>query len=300
MSTAGLNLRELRTFGKLTDAKRVPILEAGGFIVPGDESFPGRNTRRKENPDVEGQGEGSEAGSAARSRQGRRTPSAARARAQAPPVRDGLRALLNLEELWRYYPGTRILRSSSRFLLFSIPAGLFHSLPYRARVFLEVPINGSHLPPCGANALWQVHRGLVPDARAWAVWKDGLFPVAYHKFPDLSICAFMPGEWRLGRDPLRTYVHSCVLWLGKVLHLQFFDRWPGPQHCPPSVRVRRDKPGEYCGCGSDRRWRACCMEEDRGRTAFDLLAEELAGAHQYLAELKGRDWPPTPPWRRRS
>lgn len=273
-------------------------MDVEGRVLPGGRFPQDHSTRGKDEIlDVKRRTQGTEeARPTAGSWQGRRASAEAGAGPRAHAIWDGLRPLLRLEELWARYPRMRVVHSSSKFVLLTTPVTLLEALPFRAHIFLEVPINGSHKHPMLSPLQGEP---IVPDARAWAIWREGVLPEAYHRYPDQSICAFRPGEWRLGRDPLRIYLHSCVLWLTKLLHLHLLDSWPGPQHCSASVRVKRNRPDEFCGCGSNRRWRDCCMPDDLKRSRFDLLTEELDGSMQYLRELNARGWPDTPPWRRR-
>lgn len=130
------------------------------------------------------------------------------------------------------------------------------------------------------------------------MWNGGVLPQAYHRYPDRSICAFMPGEWAIGDEPLSTYLDWCVYWLGRALHLEFFDHWPGRQHCLSVVRVERDRPDDYCGCGSDKRWRECCMTEDLSRSRYDLVMGQWRANARYLFEVRRRGLPVEPPWER--
>ncbi len=210
--------------------------------------------------------------------------------------------LLKLEELVEHYPATQALHRSSSFGLIRVPVGVFRSLPHRAHLFLEVPFDGPYsVPPFGPyDCIVASYRSYVPDVRAWALWEDGTIPRAFHGYPDGSMCAHMPSDWIWGRDPLHKLVDWCVVWLGKVLYLEFFDHWPGPHHCSANVRVKRSRPDDYCGCGGtdDMRWRDCHMAEDLGRSPYDLLMEEERGRTGYLWELQRRGWDPRPPWDR--
>lgn len=117
-------------------------------------------------------------------------------------------------------------------------------------------------------------------------------------YPDASICTYMKGEWIWGRDPLHVLVDWSTCWLAKTLHLEFFNRWPGPQHCSPWVAMRRKMLQEYCRCGEPKRYQECHYPEDRQRTPYALVCEHWAGATAYLREVRRRGWSTTPPWER--
>jgi hypothetical protein len=190
---------------------------------------------------------------------------------------------LRLEELLENYPGTTLLQHSSRLALFSVPTQVFDSLAVPVRLVLDVPLVGP-FDPGQADP----RTPFVPDVRAWAVFGPGILFRSYHEYPDGGICAYMCGQWIMGRDPLHEFVDWCTLWVAKSLHLKTFDTWPGPQHCSPYVMVQRDRPNEYCHCGSSRRWKDCHMAEDRRRTGYALSQEMAHAARVYEEEIHRR------------
>lgn len=294
-----LDLGELRDFGLLADRLGYPDIAVGGFIVPGDGSSREFKTRGKESyAHGQGQGQAEEARPATGARQGRRTSSAAGSRAAAHAVRDRVSQIAKLEELEEYYPDTRIHSGSSGFALLETEVGIFRSLPYRAHLYFEVPLEG--ISPREQSGIVLEDRPLstVPDVRAWALWDGGVLVRAYHQYPDYSICAFSPGQWCMD-DGLKHYAHWCVCWLGKLLHLRLLDRWPGPQHCTAEVAVKRNKPDEYCRCGNPCLWRHCHMERDLARSPLELRVDAHRGQQAYLRELQQRAWPACPPWSRK-
>lgn len=71
-------------------------------------------------------------------------------------------------------------------------------------------------------------------------------------------------------DPLVQLLDLYSLWALRQLHWETFNRWPGPQvmfHW--YERLVECEADDYCGCGSDLHYRACCMGADlaRGRVA---------------------------------
>jgi hypothetical protein len=75
------------------------------------------------------------------------------------------------------------------------------------------------------------------------------------------------------------------MWSAKSLHELVLGFYPGRQHYAAHDRRRRDRPNEYCGCGGDERYGACCRPGDQARSAFSLWAESSAAKRQYLCEL---------------
>jgi hypothetical protein len=96
----------------------------------------------------------------------------------------------------------------------------------------------------------------------------------------------MPDEWRLGRDPLIRYVDFCIVWIGKALHERELKRYPGTQHYGETVRVERDRPDEFCGCGSERLYGDCHREADRALGVLQRYQQHYAAERGYLAEIE--------------
>ena len=329
MESMELDLEPLRAFGLAADVPDGPLvrMETGGFIVPGNAlaltSRPGKKGRHSHAKERAaglqqarpGSGSGYRApgrlqtrgptgkalGSAEQTRPSSSgtlpatgaDPTAIEARSSPQTLGRRLSGLLKLEELEQCYPSSSIVRCSSGFALMGIDVGVIRSLPYRGRLLLEIPLGN---PP--APAALPGSPDFVPMVRIWAWWKHGIRPTGHHMYPDASICTYMKGEWIWGRDPLHVLVDWSACWLAKTLHLAFFNRWPGPQHCSPWVAIRRKMLDEYCRCGEAKRYEECHYPEDRQRTPYELFWQEWAGAAGYLREVRRRGWPTTPPWAR--
>ena len=105
--------------------------------------------------------------------------------------------------------------------------------------------------------------------RAWAYWRESAFTVRWigprhTNFPDGSICAFDPVDltWAFG-DPIVPLLDLYTVWALRHLHLELLQRWPGPQSvCHPYERRVEFRPGENCGCGSNRPYELCCKTSD--------------------------------------
>jgi hypothetical protein len=286
-----LDLRELREFGAEADRLEQPSIGMGGFVIPRRESTPFQLSG-EEDWIYEGLS-GTRAEETGPATGPRQRPSAEAAASSSPAYALGHRVseVLKLGELLDYHPDTAVVGGSPGFVLLSVPVGLFHTLPYRAHLVLEVP---SGNPPSLANAY---RGGFVPDVRVWAVWNHGVLIQSHHKYPDRSICAAMPGQWVWGRDPLHVYAEWCMCWIAKTLYMQCFDTWPGLQHAGADVRLRRNKPEEYCGCGHTKlRYRACCMQRDAVRSAYELYRKAVRERQLYLDELRASGRVATPPF----
>lgn len=295
-------LAHLRAFGARVERLEYPYIDVGGFIVPGRDPVatnpPGMERDRDaaaagERPERWGPAPREEAGPAARAQQRPPSPQAAPG---APPhtVERRLTTLnLDLSALVAFYPLTRVVASTEAVVYLNIPIGVIPELPIGARLTLEVPLARRS----------QLSRSMqlsgVPDVRAWAVWEGGPMhgrPIdSHHQNPDRAICANMPGQWILGVYPLHDYVAFCVLWVAKVLHEQLIGFYPGPQHYPAAVRVRRDRPDEFCGCGEHRRYRICCRDDDRAQGPYALWRDAHLARVQYLSEVVRQGRAPEPP-----
>jgi hypothetical protein len=130
---------------------------------------------------------------------------------------------------------------------------------------------------------------MVPAIRAWAVWLGGAvhgaMVISHHRQPDFSICACMPHQWIRGIHAFVDYVGLCVSWLGKALHERELGRYPGPQHYPEYMRVNRDRPDEFCGCGAARLYAECHRNGDRTISPTTLRAMEAQSRWAYYADL---------------
>jgi hypothetical protein len=293
---AGLDA--LRAFGQQVERLQYPYIDVGGFIVPGRDPVaikpPGTERDRHAaaaGAERWGPAPREEAGPAARARA--RTAEAAPG-ASPHAIEHRLTTLkLGLPALVTFHPLARVVASTEAAVYLNIPIGVIPELAIGTRLTLEVPL----------LAREQLSRSMqlsgVPEVRAWAVWEGG--PLhgrlidSHHRNPDGAICANMPGQWMLAVYPLHDYVAFCVLWVAKVLHEYLLGYYPGPQHYPAVVRVRRDRPDEFCGCGEFRRYRDCCRAEDRAQRPYALWREAHLARVLYLGELARQGRAASPP-----
>lgn len=129
------------------------------------------------------------------------------------------------------------------------------------------------------------------EPRAWAFWKLGEFPKfvgpRHTNFPDASICAFGPGDWKRA-DGVVALVDFHSTWLVRQLYFQNFGRWPGRQHgASPLYRRAEFSPEEWCGCGSGKRYGECHLRADA------LLSDEAARAEH--RKVMGSEYGPRKP-----
>lgn len=292
-------LTNLRAFGAQVERLEYPYIDVGGFVVPGrdpvDINQPGME--RDRDAAAERAREGwqqsppEQAGSAAGTWE--RPPQAAPGASPHTLGHELTTLNLDLPALVSFHPLTRVVASTERVVHLNIPIGVIPNLPIGARLTLEVPLMGRK----GLSQSMQLPG--VPDVRAWAVWEGGpmhgLLIGSHHQNPDRAICANMPGQWILGVYPLHDYIAFCVLWVAKVLHEQLIGFYPGPQHYPAAVRVRRDRPDEFCGCGEHRRYRICCRDDDRAQRPYALWRDAHLARVQYLSEVVRQGRSPEPP-----
>jgi hypothetical protein len=287
VSTSGLE--ELRAFGDEAERLEYPSIDVGGFIVPGRAPA----SLHKPGSGVhdyaiarEGDREIGRQAQRIGPREWEGAASAVAAPGEAPhAVRHGLtHANLDLSGLVAFHPLTRMVANTERAVYLNIPLGLFHELPIRIRLTLEIPL-GSRARLSRPGVLPTP----VPDVRAWAVWDSnvsrGMLLTSHHQYPDHAICACMPIEWILGVHQLRDYVAFCALWAAKRLHELLLGHYPGRQHYGAFDRVRRDRRSEYCGCGGVRRYAACCRTADQELSPHDRWRDAAAARDQYLREL---------------
>ncbi len=298
-----VDLRPLEAFGAEAERLGFPCIDVGGFIVPGNvpvhlfSSGKEQHANDSARQPAVGFAARQEAGSATRSRQG--SSEAAATGATAHSVRPGLELpeYLRLEELDYFHPEAELVSSSSSAAIIEIPVGLFRDLPYRARLTFEIPLitcqRLGHDPLLELRSSLLPHLAMpnaTPDVRAWAKWEGGCLAgrtiTSHHEYPDRCICACSEGEWLLGVHPFVDYVSYCISWIGKALHQREFGFWPGPQHCGPLARARRNRPNEYCGCGKELRYRDCCMIADEAKTLHQRWSDEYGARAHYLSELK--------------
>lgn len=311
---SALDLTPLRDFGQEAEQLGGIQVDVGGFIVPGREPtpthIPGNGERSHE------QRQGEETRSAAGSWPGPQAEAAASGEASHPVrtlIVPGVSAE-ELEELDDYYPGCRVVTSSSRFVVYGMSVGLFRTLPFRARLYLEVPRvpfdsrtrafvpwrypRPAHDAGDFIEARPTVDVPLVPVVRAWAFWEGGVGHgtqiFSHHVYPDGSICACMSHQWIRGIDRTLDYAGMCVSWIGKVLHEREFGFYPGPQHLPAWARVARDRPHEFCGCSSRRRYSECCRPADRRLTKEFLTTSRENTRREYFKQLEWQSRPRGP------
>jgi hypothetical protein len=297
-------LSELIAFGREAQAGRLPAIGVNGVIVPGRFAVshsPGEEGEAHEH--VTRTGSGGAPRLEAGSRQGRQAQ-AAEAGEAAHAVRRVIQQ--DLDELYEYHPQTETSYSSSGHAIVNVPVRLFESLPYRARVVLEVPVESQRirLPPLlkpvddpDEPRARSIVAPIVPDVRTWAVWDDGVLITSHHQFPDQSICSFMPGEWLLGVHSLDDLVGIVSTWVAKVLHERLVGFWPGPQHAVDLALAMRDRADEYCGCARKRRYGTCCRPRVTRMSPYELWSDALGGRRQYLFELQSQGREPRPPFR---
>jgi hypothetical protein len=298
LPAAGLSA--LRRFGEQAEHLDYPYIDVGGFIVPGRDPVATNKPGTEYDHHAAVERAGPEGGKQPPSEQAGPATGARKRSPEAAPgssphaVGHRLTTLnLDLSTLVAYHPLAGVVASTETVVYVNIPVGLFRGLPIGARLTLEVPL----VPRERLSRAGQLSG--VPDVRAWAVWEGGpmhgAFIVGHHQNPDRGICAHMPQDWVLGVHRLHDHVAFCVLWVAKVLHERVLGSYPGPQHCSVTVRVGRDRPDEYCGCGMRRRYRECCRETDLARSPYDRWREGYMGRAEYLAQLKRQARPSVPP-----
>jgi len=292
-------LNALREFGQAAERLEPVRVDVGGFLVPGREptslSCPGTGESSNEH-------QREEAGPTAGARQRPQAEAAAPGEAThsfGSLIVPGVTAA-EFEELVDYFPDLRIVASSSRFVTYAMSAGLFHDLPYRACLYLEVPRltmdarTRPYLPFWYPGPVLETPddlRGVpfVPVIRAVACWCGAQGTnteiTSHHRYPDDSICACMPHQWLRGVDGILDYAGMCVSWIGKALHEREIGFYPGPQHLPPWIRLERDRPDEFCGCGGRLRYAECCRAADYRMPASQLRSEREQARRLYLRQL---------------
>lgn len=293
-----MSLIELELFAEEAENSRFPLIDVGGVILPGESAagaiLPGEGEQGGERQRTQTR---SEARSAAGSRQ--RSPAETASGAEARPVECGL-IDWELEELKRYHPDATVLFSSSGFVVQSIPIRLFSSLPYRATLLLEIPRcerTRRVRPPFAGPAFDHPESGpgaraqFVPDVRAWALWGGQDLVRSHHQLADGSMCAYMPGQGLLGVTPLYQIAGMCICWIGKCLYNQAFDRWPGPQHYGGLAMRLRDRAGEFCGCGRERRYGCCHRSLIEATPWRELIAASMFDRITYARELRWQSRP---------
>jgi hypothetical protein len=281
-----MSLRELEQFGEEADDSRFPCIAVGGVILPGESTVgaiqPGEGEKG-------GERQGTQTRSEARSETGsrERSPAETTSGAEAHPFKCGL-IERELGELKTYHPATTVIFSSSSFVVQSIPIRLFSSLPYRARLFLEIPRVPFFLhPECDPRE----RARSVPDVRAWAFWGGQSLIRSHHQFPDGSMCAYMPFQGLLGAVPLHEIAGMCICWVGKCLYNQVFDCWPGPQHYGSLAMRLRDRPKEFCGCGANRRYEFCHRSAVERAPLRELFMQSMSDRMTYARDLRSQHRP---------
>jgi hypothetical protein len=120
--------------------------------------------------------------------------------------------------------------------------------------------------------------------KGWGFWRENSIGIRWigprhTNFGDGSICAFEPtdGTWGFG-DSLVALLDLYSVWAFRHLHLEIFNRWPGLQFIHHRFEHHLELHiDELCGCGTDRRYRDCCYEQDRAEgpltPAIDFLCK---------------------------
>lgn len=325
-------MASLVAFGEEADRGHYAAIDRCGVIVPGQTTAP---FLCPGNEQTSNECAAEEAGPAAGSRsRSRRSQAEAAASGAAAYTLGHLRpnwhangiTSAEFEELDYWYPDVRVVAISSTIVYLGLTTQLFQTLPFRARLVLEVPrpvwarptmpFMPWRFPGSIAAALartlaapWVANPEgampvrfvpMVPPVRAWAMWVGGMahgtMVLSHHRYPDFSICACMPHQWIRGVHPLVDYVGLCVSWLGKALHERELGRYPGPQHYPEYTRVDRDRVDEFCGCGAMRRYAECHRDGDRSLSKDALHMMETLSRRAYYADLarqgRARGLPP--------
>jgi hypothetical protein len=298
---AELDLAPLRAFGDEANRLELPCIADGGFIVPGREpainAIPGKEERQHDQGTQARPEVGREAGASPGATPGPREGTSSEAAAASSPAHAvGIVSVVDvLEELGDNGIRAAVAHSSSYFVCIQFRVGLFRTLPFRAELLLEVPLVERSELRRGLSRLHPV----VPDVRAWAKWSTGKFAGklirTHHEYPDQSMCVCMPNQWALGRQPLVWYIDFCVVWIGKALYEQEFESYPGLQHYPELVRVKRDRQQEYCGCGSTQQYARCCRDSDRALSLGERIRRHRYAENAYLAELESMGRSRRPP-----
>ena len=278
-------LDSLRRFGIQAETQVQPSVAVGGFVVPGDVPAAGPTLPAEVTPKYVQQGAGParKAGASAASAAPRASAEAGEAARSVGALSlraSGAREFVEFAGLAELYPDFARAASSTNFDIFTLRLGLFYDLPYRARLFLEVP---------DLSLARQYPPSIIPPVRAWAFWdlgpETGLQITSHHENPDGSICACMPEDWIRGRDLIVDYVNFCVCWIAKTLHDQLIGFYPGLQHLPEYLRRRRNRPGEFCGCSAPRRYRDCHRDADLRLDEGDLCEQRRETNRRYFAQL---------------
>lgn len=155
---------------------------------------------------------------------------------------------------------------------------------YRQLVLCAAPpgawLHGSVRPIAGLPDVALLHlcypRSLALPIRGWAWWEPGIWVGPRHtNYGDGSICSYEAADRTWGRGkPLVQLLDLVSCWLARHLHLRYFDWWPGPQILHSSFeRVRDQRPGELCGCGSLRLYAECHQAFDGRVRTFDAWRE---------------------------
>jgi len=266
-----------------------PSIGVGGYIVLGgcatDLQLPrlesDRNVRNQEQQQWR-KPTRKKAGSQARSWE-RQAEAASRATARTVN-RQLVDRGIDVLELYKYCPCTKVLASSEATVHISVEVGLFKGLHLSGRLIVEIPTYNR----CQLSSKFPLAG--VPDLRTWALLdmdESASFIIRnHHMNPDDALCVCMPHEWLLGVHSIKDYLAFCVMWLSKAIYYAIEGSYPGRQHYSALVRRHRDRIDEYCGCGSDRRYIDCCRELDMSRSLFDLWSEFNTGKEGYFRELE--------------
>lgn len=260
-------LEMLSRIGRLLDRDVFPRILNGGIVTPDDTALPNSNWAKEPQDEQQGQRRSAtepRAGAAGRKRQANRPGETG---TPPPPVSECLQDQYEsqLTAVQLAYPGAHIWRTQDGLWL-RTESTLLPRI-WRKAVFLTgIPFSSRHI------------------VRSWGFWVGT--PQAYPtwigprhtNFPDGSICAFDPsdGTWNHG-DSLVVLLDLYTVWSLRQLHLLTFGRWPGRQRAHyVHERLAETLPGEYCGCGSNTLYSACCQSNDLAQNRL-LAAIEYFG-----------------------
>lgn len=248
--------------GRKLDKDIYPRVLDGGIVTPSDTASPSPPWATKEH-DYEKQGQGRPAAGPWQGTAGWQRPSEGgrtSPRTAPPLICSALRESykVGLAEVMKAYPNSRVWHQEEGFWL-RTESKLLPELGRKAVFLTGIPYAST---------------GIV---RAWGFWEG--IPLLHpewigprHTNWDGSVCAFEPmdGTWEPGGS-LVTLIDLYTIWALRHLHLQIFDRWPGRQVAHHVFeRIVELKPGELCGCGSDKMYEECCRQSDLKK---DIIAE---------------------------
>lgn len=255
------NKELLGEIGRQLDELIFPRVRNGGIVLPSEPYVPFQSMgKEKQNAAKRQRRSATEPWSWPSGRQGTSDGSGAvggsRTPGDAAPLLSAVQCPHYENELasvCEAYPGTVVWNQGEDFWLL-VESSLLPGLQKKAQFLVAV------------SAVFQT-------IRAWAFWNSNAISTTWigprhTNFPDGSICSFEPrdGTWQFG-DSLVALLDIYSLWALRHLHLEVFERWPGPQSvAPPYERIQELRDDELCGCGqSSKRYADCCKPYDTQR-----------------------------------